>query len=105
VLRSPKLAADAILVVACVFQLLSIRDGQPWGDDFAQYIAHARNLVEGRPYGDVGVLRAGQFLGPAEYPPVFPLMLAPVYCLFGPNLTAQSTSPMGRCGTTSWRRA
>ncbi len=85
---SSKRAADMTLVAACVVQLLTIRDGQPWGDDFAQYITHARNLVELRPYGDIGVLPAGAFLGPREYPPVFPLMLAPVYYLFGPSLPA-----------------
>ena len=87
-LRSSNRAADLIIVAACVLQLLSIRDGQPWGDDFAQYVTHARNLVERRPYGDIGVRRAGEILGPAEYPPVFPLMLAPVYAVFGPSLPA-----------------
>jgi len=88
VIPSSKRAADVTLVAACVVQLLTIRDGQPWGDDFAQYITHARNLVELRPYGDIGVLPAGAFLGPREYPPVFPLMLAPVYYFFGPSLPA-----------------
>jgi hypothetical protein len=73
VLPSSKRAADVILVAACVVQLLTIRDGQPWGDDFAQYITHARNLIERRPYADIGVLRAGQIPGPLEYPPVYPL--------------------------------
>ena len=83
-----KRVADVILVAACVIQLLAIRDGHAWGDDFAQYITHARNLVEGRPYGDIGVLRAGEILGPAEYPPVFPLLLVPVYAFLGPSLPA-----------------
>src|SRR5262249_4062786 len=39
-------------------------------------------------YGDIGLLRGGQLLGPPEYPPVFPLMLAPVYSVFGPSLPA-----------------
>jgi len=80
--------ADLILAAGCVLQLLSVRDGHPWGDDFAQYVTHARNLVEHRPYGDIGVLRAGEILGPAEYPPVFPMMLAPAYAVFGPSLPA-----------------
>src|SRR2546428_939974 len=88
VIPSSKRAADVILVAACVLQLLTIRDGQPWGDDFAQYITHARNLVELRPYGDIGVLPGGEVLGPREYPPVFPMMLAPVYYFFGPSLPA-----------------
>ena len=45
VLPSSKRAADVILVAACVLQLLSIRDGQPWGDDFAH--THCRTGTSG----------------------------------------------------------
>lgn len=72
-----------------VFYLLTLRQGQGWMDDYAQYVLHARNLAEGRPYADTGYLLnpAYQTAGPVTYPPVFPLLLAPVYKA-GPNLQA-----------------
>lgn len=68
----------------------TLREGQEWGDDFSLYVAHARNLAEGRPYADTGYVynSAHPVLSPRTYPPIFPLLLVPVYLLFGMNLTA-----------------
>jgi hypothetical protein len=51
-------------------------------------VAHARNLAEGRSYADTGYLYNPHFpvLSPRTYPPVFPLLLVPVYLVFGLNL-------------------
>ncbi len=70
--------------------LATLREGQEWGDDFSLYIAHARNIAEGRPYADTGYIYnpANPTLSPRTYPPIFPLLLVPVYLLFGMNLTA-----------------
>lgn len=70
--------------------LAMLRDGQEWGDDFSLYVGHARNIAEGRPYADTGYVYnpAHPILSPRTYPPIFPLLLAPVYLLFGMNLTA-----------------
>jgi 4-amino-4-deoxy-L-arabinose transferase-like glycosyltransferase len=70
--------------------LATLRDGQDWGDDFGLYVAHARNIAEGRPYDDTGYIYNPQnaIVSPRSYPPVFPLMLAPVYRLRGLDLTA-----------------
>ena len=77
------------LVSVGLFYLLTLRSGHPWGDDFAQYIAHARNLTLGQPYTAIGILHnPAVVLGPSAYPPLFPLLLAPVYAVFGLNLTA-----------------
>jgi hypothetical protein len=69
---------------------LALRPGHEWGDDFALYLLHARNLVEGRPYADTGYLYNPHYasIGPPTYPPVTPALLAPVYALAGPNLEA-----------------
>ncbi|MGH7226552.1 MAG: hypothetical protein ACRELF_25320, partial [Gemmataceae bacterium] len=70
--------------------LATLRDGQEWGDDFSLYVAHARNIAEGRPYADTGYVYnpANPVLSPRAYPPIFPLLLVPVYLLFGLNLWA-----------------
>ena len=44
----------AIIVLVGLFQILTIRDGHGWGDDFARYIQHAKNIVEGEDYGALG---------------------------------------------------
>ena len=81
----------ALLIIFAVgaFHLTTIRPGHNWGDDFGMYIHHARNIAEGKPYADTGYIpNPRNVLGPVTYPPVFPLLLAPVYQLWGLNLTA-----------------
>lgn len=60
-------------------------------DDFAAYVIHAANLVEGRPYTAINYIPNPDalWIGPARgYPPVYPLLLAPVYKLYGFNFRA-----------------
>ncbi|MCR8915750.1 hypothetical protein FDP08_03780 [Marinobacter panjinensis] len=80
----PSSVVFAILALAA-FYLLTLVDGQNWSGDFSLYILHAQNLVEGRHYLDTGYLLnpVSKFVGPYGYPPVFPLLLAPVYAVFG----------------------
>ncbi len=82
----PALAALVIALIG-VFHLSTIRDGQGWGDDFAQYIMHARNIATGQPYSPTGYLvnPAYESLGPMAYPPVTGLILAPAYARYGLN--------------------
>lgn len=53
--------------------------------DYAQYLLHAKALVEGRPYGDTGYLFTpyAPFIGPRVLPPGLPLTLAPFVALVG----------------------
>ena len=71
-----------------LFYLATIRPGHAWGDDFAQYIHHARNLATGVPYAETGYIYNphNPAIGPRTYPPGFPLLLAPVVKLFGLDL-------------------
>lgn len=85
-----KKLALALAAGVCLFHLLTPRAGQGWMDDYAQYVLHARNLAEGRPYADTGYILnpSYQTAGPATYPPVFPLLLAAVYKFAGADLPA-----------------
>jgi hypothetical protein len=76
----------AVAIAPAVLAACTLRDGHAWGDDFAQYLVHTRNLVEGKPYGELGFIRAP--IHAIAYPPGFPLLLAPVYWVFGGSLTA-----------------
>lgn len=60
----------------------------PEAGDYAQYLSHAKALVEGRPYGDIGYLYTpfNIMIGPRVQPPGWPLMLAPGVALFGTGL-------------------
>jgi len=80
--------AASLLVAVGVFHFATVRPGHVWGDDFAMYVHHAKNIVEGRPYADTGYIYnpAVPVYGPRMYPPVFPLLLAPLYKIFGLNL-------------------
>lgn len=76
--------SDALLILFVVlgvgvFYLLTIRDGHDWGGDFAMYLQHARNIASGRPYTGTPFVydpHVSEPVGPAAYPPVFPLILA-----------------------------
>jgi hypothetical protein len=60
-------------------------------DDFAAYLMQAANLVEGRPYTAINYMPNPEALGFAPthgYPPVYPLILAPVYKFRGFDLRA-----------------
>jgi hypothetical protein len=88
----------AIAVLACVglFQVTTIREGHGWGDDFAQYVLHARNLATGQPYAPTGYLVNPEAIavGPAAYPPGTGILLTPIYAryglAFGPMKTAMA---------------
>jgi hypothetical protein len=73
-----------------VFHLATIKRDHPWGDDFALYILEARNIAHWHDITDTGYIYnpTRPKLGPRAYPPGFPLLLVPVYSLFGLNLIA-----------------
>ena len=53
--------------------------------DYAQYLLHARAIVEGRAYADTGYIfhPDAWFIGPRAYPPGLPLTLAPIVAIAG----------------------
>ena len=77
----------ALVGVITIFYLTTIRRGHVWGDDQAQYLHHAKNIVQGLKYDDTGYLLCPTSLNPKMYPPVFPLLLAPLYHWYGLTLT------------------
>jgi hypothetical protein len=86
--------AALIIALAVIFYLLTIRPGHDWGGDFGLYIAHAKNIATGHAYSDTGFVYNPYepFLSPRSYPPVFPVVLAPVYAAFGLNLYAMKVA-------------
>jgi hypothetical protein len=73
----------AILLFPLFF--INIKDTHDWGDDFAQYLIQTRNIVEGKPQTDNGLLHDEKDPEYAiqAYPVGLPLMLAPIYFFSG----------------------
>ncbi len=77
----------AILFLPLLF--LGTRSSHDWGDDFAQYIHQAGNIIQGIPQSETGFIYSQlNYIGPQAYPVGFPLLLAPVYALFGNSMLA-----------------
>lgn len=85
-----KLMRKALIVLLFLPVLfLSNRASHDWGDDFAQYIHQAKNIVQGIPQSETGFIYSQvNYIGPTAYPSGFPLLLAPVYALFGNRILA-----------------
>jgi hypothetical protein len=70
--------------------------------DYAQYLAHAAALIEGRPYTDTGYLYNPAVWGwaPLAYPPGWPLTLAVVGTVFGLDIgIAKAVTLLFACGS------
>lgn len=70
------------LVLFCLALLLDGTLSQTRGGDGPSYLILARSLVEGYGYADINIPGAPVH---TQYPPFFPLLLAPIYLVFGYN--------------------
>ena len=82
------LIAAAILFLPLLF--LGTQNSHDWGDDFAQYIHQAGNIVQGIPQSETGYIYSemNPTIGPKAYPMGFPLLLSPIYALKGNKIDA-----------------
>ncbi len=63
-----------------ILNVWTLKNGHNWGDDFAQYILYAQNLMAGRP------LTEGIMVDlPVVYPPFYAVILIPCLYVFGMN--------------------
>jgi len=69
-----------LIALAFLVNLVGLKDGHNWGDDFAQYIISANNIMEGRPYASGIMLDKPEVL-----PPGLSLLLVPELKVFGLN--------------------
>lgn len=80
---------NKICSIACILFLLpllhiNVKQYHDWGDDYAQYLFQARNIVEHKPQTENGLVFDkvdGDFALHA-YPAGFPLIISPVYYFF-----------------------
>jgi len=84
-----KLTITRILLFSTLTQILMWSNGHNWGGDFAQYIMQAISLSKGAMQEFVetnSFTLSGK--GHVTYPWGFPILLAPIYAIFGFNITA-----------------
>jgi hypothetical protein len=96
-----------LLLLALLFHASTASRHHSWGDDFAQYILHARNLAEGKPYAETGYLLnpvdpAQLDVGPRIYPPLMPLLLSLVYGWSGLSFLAMKHMQAGLLVVAAW---
>lgn len=89
--HEPSFGALAVTVIGFLLLLAiwrALQFGAPYGGDWAQYMAHAKAIVEGRPYDDTGYIfsPSAWLIGPAIYPPGLPISLTPLVAFFGDSL-------------------
>lgn len=82
--RKAYLFLFVIIGLTAVIYLISFRPGHNWGGDFSQYIAQAKSIAEGYDFPGKFIGTYGTFI----YPWGFPLLLSPIYSLFGLNILA-----------------
>lgn len=75
----------ALLLLCIPLFFLNVRIVHPWGDDFAQYIQEADNIAHGKPYYETTWVfnDMNTEYAPPQYPPGYPLMLAPAVAMYG----------------------
>lgn len=83
-----------IVLSAISIDSISIRKDHDWGGDFSQYIAQAKALNDGTMQDMLQkshfryVQSSSVFIGPELYPWGFPLLLVPIYHIYGINPVA-----------------
>lgn len=82
--------ATALVLLIGLFYIATIRSGHGWGDDFAQYIQESKDIASGVMYTHSNYVFNPQNadVGPQTAPPGYPLLLAPVYLVWGMNFKA-----------------
>lgn len=78
-----KVFVTVLFALAIFVNVWTLKDGHNWGDDFAQYIINAYNIIDGKPFASGVVLE--KFV---ISPPGLPLLLVPVLKVFGLNFKA-----------------
>jgi len=91
-LRNPKVRNVLLVLLFLPVLFIDNRSSHDWGDDFAQYIHQAKNIVQGIPQSETGFIYSQEnYIGPTAYPSGFPILLAPVYAIFGNSMKAFTT--------------
>ena len=86
--RNALLILAILLATVATTYYMALDSGHKWWGDFSLYMTHAKNIAESRPYAATHIIVNPEVPGfsPPSYPPVYPLLLAPLYKFFGLDL-------------------
>jgi len=80
-----------LCIIFCIpLFFINVKSSHDWGDDFAQYILQAKNIVEHKTQTETGYVydESLSVVAPPAYPAGFPLMLAGIYAWKGNSIHA-----------------
>jgi hypothetical protein len=79
-----------LILLSTPLFFLNIHERHSLGDDFAQYIKEAQNIAAGKPYYLSNYIfnKYNPLYAPPQYPPGFPLLLAPIVKMHGLSFKA-----------------
>lgn len=88
---NPTVLFFILLGITTIILCCTLTKGHNWGDDFAAYIMQAKSITEFTPRSFIEansftVENSSYPVGPIAYPWGFPVLLAPFYAVFGPNM-------------------
>ncbi len=86
---SKRKSTVVLLIFLAPLFFLNINDNHNWGDDFAQYLKQALNIVQGKNFSDSNYIYNPDAKGyaPPFYPPAYSLVLVPIVKFFGLQYT------------------
>ncbi|MDO9256750.1 MAG: hypothetical protein Q7U54_14620 [Bacteroidales bacterium] len=91
-LSKPQLLLFTAAILFLPLLFIGTHTSHDWGDDFAQYIHQAKNIMNGTSQSETGyIYNQLNYIGPQAYPIGFPLLLAPVYAVAGNSIQAFTT--------------
>lgn len=80
-----------VVAISAILVATAVQPGFGWDDDAGLYVMQARYLAEGRPMRELyesnrfAMVHSKWEVGPYLYPMGLPILLSPVYRLFGPD--------------------
>ena len=88
--RTSTYVIAALLALIAAFHLfVPIAEHGKWNDDANMFILHARNITEGAPYAEMHFIPNPHMkTTPRYFPPVFPLIISPIYRTMGMDRAA-----------------
>jgi len=87
--RDERMGWAIIVIALLVVAIAHAGHGLPFDwDDQGQYLSHARALLDGRAYTDIGFIYTNynNYIGPVAEPPGLPVLIAPALAVSGADL-------------------
>ena len=86
------IALTILIIFSAILGYAGLKDGHNWGGDFSGYIMQAKSIAEGNPHKYIEenrlTVEQSSIWWSTAYPWGMPVLLAPIYMLYGMNMLA-----------------